>query len=802
MTLAFWPSRVDTDFMLLLGRLGQLGRHLPRGKALPADVWARRHRGILVLLWLHVPATAVFALVVGESWGHAAFESSLVAWFAVAATFLRARRRPTTILTALGLLTASAVLVHLSGGVIEMHFHFFVMVGVVTLYQDWAPFLVAIGYVVVQHGFAGVFSPESVYNHQAAIDHPWRWAGIHGLFILGMSVAGIVTWRLNESLLEAATEREEVLSGTLSLLNATLDATADGILVVDSEGRITSSNQRFAEMWRLPEEILVARDDDAALGFVIEQLADPEAFLAKVRELYAQPDAESHDVILFTDGQVFERYSKPQRVEGETVGRVWSFRDVTERRRLEDELAHQAFHDPLTNLANQALFRDRVDHAVTRLERGDHHLAHLAVLFVDLDNFKHVNDSLGHTVGDQLLVAVTERLQGCLRVADTAARLGGDEFAILLEDISGREEATQVASRVIAALRRPFAVAGKEVFVGASIGIAFDNPGLQGDQLLRNADLAMYTAKGRGKDRYQVFEPEMHAAAVERLEVEADLRRAEERGELRVHYQPIFDLSTGAVNGVEALVRWEHPIRGLLAPAAFIPLAEETGLIQEIGRQVLTVACRQVRAWQIELPSLPPLSVSVNLSPRQLLDPFLVGDVSRALESTGLPASSLVLEITEGAMMHDTETTVGVLRALRELGVRLAVDDFGTGYSSLSYLQRFPIDVLKIDQSFVAGLAGSPEESALARAIVKLAQTLQLTAVAEGVETQVQVDRLKELGCELAQGYLLARPQAAEAVTRLLAAQPRAPRPTAGCTPVDRPPTGRPSPRPRHITAA
>jgi diguanylate cyclase (GGDEF)-like protein len=760
-------------------RFARMRAFLPTGASLPEEVWWQRHRGILVLLSLHVPIVFTVAIAQGVGVPHAGLETSAVLGLAALAWASRPHRSLSMIIAALGLLTCSAVLVHLSHGLIEMHFHFFVMVGVITLYQQWQPFLIALGYVVFQHGAAGVLSPESVYNHPAAVANPWKWAGVHGLFILGMSAAGIITWRLNESLLavtrgqqRALESREGELEDALSLLHATLDATADGILVVDLEGQITSTNRRFGEIWAIPQAILDTRDDTAALGYAMSQLADPEGFVRKVNELYAHLTAESYDTVLFKDGRVIERYSKPQRVGGEIVGRVWSFRDVTQRKQLEDELAHQAFHDSLTGLANQALFRDRVEHALARTFRVE---GNLAVLFLDLDNFKTVNDSLGHTAGDELLVEVSARLLSCLRDGDTAARLGGDEFALLVEDAADEHDVIVVAERVVASLRHPFVLAGKEVFAGASLGIAFAERGLDCDQILRNADLAMYTAKSLGKNRFEVFAPEMHTNAVDRLEVEAELRRALERGELRLLYQPIVDLATSHITGAEALIRWEHPERGLLSPDVFIPVAEDTGLIEAIGQWVITEACAQAQRWNAEHLRDTPITVSINVSPRQLRDPEIVDDVAGALSLTGAAPDSITLEITEGAMMQDTEVALVHLTALKALGVQLAVDDFGTGYSSLSYLQRFPIDVLKIDRSFVHGIDRGPEESALARAIVRLAQSLRLVAVAEGVENEYQADMLRRLGCPRAQGYLYARPSPAADISALLAAEAEAP---------------------------
>jgi diguanylate cyclase (GGDEF)-like protein/PAS domain S-box-containing protein len=449
-------------------------------------------------------------------------------------------------------------------------------------------------------------------------------------------------------------------------------------------------------------------------------------------------------------------------------GIVINTRDVSERRLLEAQLKHQAFHDPLTGLANRSLFIDRVTHCLARARRSH---STVAVLFLDLDNFKNINDSLGHVAGDRLLVAAAVRLVGCVRTTDTAARLGGDEFAVLLEDPSGDHRAPAVAERITAAMAAPFVVEGKEVFVSASVGIATcdaaNTNGEAASDLLRNADMAMYTAKSRGKARYELFEQRMHREAMERLEIEGDLRRAVERNEFGLLYQPIVDLKTGAVVGVESLLRWHHPMRGTVYPSQFVPLAEETGLIVPLGTWVLREACRQARVWDPKLDGT--FALSVNVSGHQLQHAAVIDMVRGALAEFGWPAERLVLEITESILMQNADVMLQRLEGLKALGVRLAIDDFGTGYSSLSYLQRFPIDILKIAKPFVDGVGSARAESALARAIIALGETLCLTTIAEGIEVQEQLVGLQQLGCELGQGYYFAQPLSGEALGVMLA---------------------------------
>ena len=436
---------------------------------------------------------------------------------------------------------------------------------------------------------------------------------------------------------------------------------------------------------------------------------------------------------------------------------------LAERAAQEARFRHEALHDPLTGLANRGLLVDRAGHAIARTRRQ--HQRPMALVYIDLDNFKTVNDSLGHAAGDALLVEAARRLVACVRDTDTVARLGGDEFAIFIEDPIDAEECTRITQRVIAALRRPFSIERRDVFVGASLGVAMVADSVSATELLRNADAAMYIAKTRGKGRCEMFAPEMRAAALDRVELEADLRQAIAAGltEFVLHYQPIVILATGQITGVEALVRWNHPRRGLLTPAQFIGLAEETGLILPLGAWIATEACRQAVAWK-----RPALAMTVNISGRQLQAPQIVADVRAALAQSGIDPHRLILELTESVLTEQTDAVLATLHALKALGIRLAIDDFGTGYSSLSYLQRFPIDILKIAKSFVDDVSADPGRQGLAQAIVTLGSALSVRTIAEGIEQPDQRVRLQDLGCELGQGFHFSPPVAACEMETLL----------------------------------
>src|SRR5919112_1672671 len=553
-----------------------------------------------------------------------------------------------------------------------------------------------------------------------------------------------------------------------------LKSAGEGIFGLNLDGNATFVNPAAARMtgWEVEELVGCPQHD-----VLHHTRPDGSPYPREECPIHAAlKDGTTHsrddEVFWRKDGTSFpvEYMSSPIRKDGEVVGAVVTFKDITERKALEQQLHHQAFHDPLTELPNRALFIDRLEHALTRANRRGNKVA---VLFTDLDNFKVINDSLGHEIGDRLLVAVANRLKACLRPEDTVARLGGDEFTILVEDIASVDEGVQVAERIAEILRPPFALEDQEVFATVSTGIVLNSTAQeQAADLLRHADLAMYRAKRRGKARYEVFEPSMDAKAVERLKVETGLRRALVRQQFRVHYQPIVALENDKVAGVEALVRWEHPQRGLLLPEAFLSVAEETGLIVRIGQWVLREAGKQARIWQELYPSTLPLTISVNLSTREFFHPELVAEV---LDESDIDPASLQLEITEGSMTNNgTSWADRTLRNLKRMGVQLAIDDFGLGYSSLSYLKRFPVDFLKIDRSFIAGLGGEPnavstKDTEIVKAMIELTHALGLRVIAEGVETSEQLARLRHMKCDFAQGNYFSEPLPSEALAVILA---------------------------------
>ena len=538
----------------------------------------------------------------------------------------------------------------------------------------------------------------------------------------------------------------------------------DVIFVVGPTGLIAyQSPSALATLGYAPDELA----HTSLLGIVHEP--DQEAARAFLGVSRADADVARADIrVRRGDGSIahVEMVANNLLDDPTVEGIVVTLHDVTERKELEEQLSYQAFHDPLTGLANRALFLDRVEHA---LEQRGRENSELAVLFLDLDDFKTVNDSLGHESGDQLLESVGERLRETLRAGDTCARLGGDEFAVLLESVPSREFVASMADRVLVALARPLELDSREVTVRVSIGVASSDEGeLGGEDLLRNADAAMYTAKREGRGCVRFFESGMHTAALERLELKSDLEGALERGEFLLNYQPIVGIEQGSIELVEALLRWNHPTKGPMMPAEFVPLAEETGLIVPLGKWVLEEACRDAREWATQIPpgGTAP-AISVNVAARQLQQSGFVGEVADVLAQSGTDPHQLVLEITESALVTNTRQIVRRLEDLRALGVRIAVDDFGTGYSSLSYLENFPVDVLKIAKPFIDSILEKDEES-LAGAIVRLGGTLALHTVAEGVETPEQLEQLTALGCEMGQGFHFARPLSAARLAELL----------------------------------
>ena len=548
---------------------------------------------------------------------------------------------------------------------------------------------------------------------------------------------------------------------------ATITSTlGEGVCAFDAAGAITFANPAAeAMLWRTERELINAGSEGVApadflVGPAVRAMAEGRTLRVESAD-FRTADGTSFPVA----------YTCSPVLDGEqATGAVLVFRDISERKAFEERLAHRAFHDALTSLPNRRLFLDRLEHALDRSERQPSSVH--AVLFCDVDRFKVVNDSLGHRAGDQLLLAIADRLNGALRAGDTLARFGGDEFTVLLEDVAGVADAEAVAARMIASLTEPITLEGDHEVVGrVSIGIALTAGLSVADDVLHDADAAMYQAKADKIGAYKVYDAAaMQARSVERVDLEADLRRAIDRHEMEVWFQPMFSTSSFEIVGAEALVRWRHPVRGLLSPAHFIGLSEETGLILPLGRQVLEQACLAARPWVDHQGR--PLPFTVNLSARQFLNPSLLREITEVLAATGVEPSRLCIEITESLAVDDVRRTNGTLNELKALGVRVAIDDFGTGFSSLKYLKQFPADVVKIDQCFVNGLEDNPVDSAIVSSVINLAHTMEMTTVAEGVETIAQLDVLRCMGCPVVQGYLLSRPVSVADLAKLLEREP------------------------------
>jgi diguanylate cyclase (GGDEF)-like protein/PAS domain S-box-containing protein len=662
-------------------------------------------------------------------------------------------------MVAMGLLSSSAILVHLTGGSTEAHFHFFVMVTLLACYEEWVPYLLAILFVLVHHTLMGVVDPSSVYDHPSAVQEPLKWASIHALFIAGLCVVNVISWRMNE---DARAERAEALDRTTASearFRGTFEDAPIGMAIVETDGSFTRVNASLCRTTGYHEAALLAMrvqdlaDDPSHDGWTGTTGDDSEA-------AFRRPDGSV--------GWALWRHSPITSAAG---GQCYVSQciDISERREAEHKLAYQAHHDILTGLPNRNQFVRRL---ADTLAAADSRSGHVAVCYIDLDNFKVINDSLGHAAGDRLLKMAADRLSEVLRPGDVVARLGGDEFTVLLRDVCDEADALRVAERLVDALRPPFALDGDQRFLTASVGLTVTGDPLgEPDDMLRDADIAMYRAKEQGKSRCAVYDDSLRARSIERLELESGLRYALERDELKLVYQPEVSLTSGRIVAVEALLRWHHPTRGVVSPASFIPIAEQSGMIVPIGGWVLREACRAAAQWRRESGG-DDLMIAVNLSPRQLSAVDLVETVSDALTAADLPPSALCLEVTETALTADMELAVQALGRLKEVGVSVAIDDFGIGYSSLMHLkQLLPVDILKIDKSFVDGLVDRPEDRAIVEAVVNLAGALEVDAIAEGVESADQADALRDLHCAYAQGFHFARPSTPSDVRALLAAQ-------------------------------
>ncbi len=567
-------------------------------------------------------------------------------------------------------------------------------------------------------------------------------------------------------------QAEEALKKSEEQFRLTFERAPIGMAITSLDGKFQRVNQALCEALDYTQEELlglsfadISHPEDWEIHRNLEQkLIHGEESDFQIEQRHLAKNGKGVDTLLKVV-IVRDSNGQPLHFNNQIV-------DITERKQMEKQLLHDALHDTLTGLPNRALFMDRLAQQLKKTQNQENYL--FAVLFLDLDRFKVVNDSVGHLIGDKLLIEIARRLEKSIAPTDTVARLGGDEFTILIENILSIEEATLVAESIDQTLTYPFNIDGYELFTTASIGIALSSQGYENpEDILRDADLTMYNAKERGKARYEVFHCSMRDRAFQRLQLETDLRRGIDREEFEIYYQPITSLQLGTLAGFEALARWKHPTRGFISPSEFIPISEETGLIVPLGSWLLQKACKQLRYWQLQYPEHSPIKISVNLSGKQFREPQLIDEIDRILEVTGLEGKYLKLEITESILIDNLETVTEIILELRKRQIQFSIDDFGTGYSSLSYLHRFPVDTIKIDRSFVTQMQSNRENSAIVKAIVTLAHMLNMDVIAEGIETTSQLAQLKLLKCEYGQGFFFAKPLNKEQAEALIASTPQ-----------------------------
>jgi diguanylate cyclase (GGDEF)-like protein/PAS domain S-box-containing protein len=751
---------------------------LPQGRALPDDLWQSRHRALTRLLLAHALLLPLWGVVNGQPVLHVLLEPTVLVLFAVAGARAAGRALASSAV-AVGLVVASALVVHLGGGHTFLHFHFFFVVAALALYQDWVPYGVALGVVIVDHGVLGLLAPHEVYSDPWSHAHPLAATSVHAAYVVAIAAAQVVTWGWSQHERELAEHRAEEEARRLReserLITELVDNAPAMVFVKDLEGRLVRVNPVFAAMHgRTEEELLGLTAADLfrrpTASHLVEsdhEALQTDAAVMTEEEIAFPTGSRTMQLVKFP---LHDEHGRPYAIA--CIGT-----DISRRAAAERELLHQARHDALTGLPNRSVLHDSIGDALADGSR-------VGLAFLDLDGFKEVNDSLGHEAGDRLLQAVADRLTGVLRPGELLTRLGGDEFVLLVTHATGPEEVVAAAERMLAALGQPVELDDRRVDVRGSCGVVTgrSDEGATAGMLLRDADTALYRAKAEGRGRVVAFQAALRERDERRRALQAALVETLRDGDgLVLHYQPVAVAETGKVLAVEALLRWQHPEEGLLLPGAFLEHAEERGMLPELDHWVVSTAMAQLAAWQ---RAGLDLTVSINASPASICDGSLVTWVEQACAATGASPTRLVVELTETAVIAQPAAARASLDRLRALGVRVALDDFGTGYSSLSHLRDLPVDVVKVDRSFTAGLR-SPREAAIVEATTRLAGELGAVVVAEGVETPDDLERVVAAGCRLVQGWLIARPVPAEAVPGLLVARVPLPRVAEGARTAD-----------------